>query len=129
MFSVSALASPDGQTPHRTHPENLYPQNDIQDSSASRKMAISQAKLKGNLGAIADYFLDVDTDLGDYYLAEDGEPSTAPPRALRPVTGAGASACRLALVRGNVTLHGGRGCASASSGHDTFEPARRSTCT
>ena len=76
-------------------------------------MAISQAKLKGNLGAIADYFLDVDTDLGDYYLAEDGEPSTAPPRALRPVTGAGASAaCRAALVRGNVTLHGGLGCAS-----------------
>jgi hypothetical protein len=62
-------------------------------------MAISQAKLKGNLGAIADYFLDVDTDLGDYYLAEDGEPSTAPPRALRPVTGAGASACRLARPR------------------------------
>ncbi len=45
-------------------------------------MAISQAKLKGNLGAIADYFLDVDTDLGDYYLAQDGTPEVAPPRAL-----------------------------------------------
>ena len=45
-------------------------------------MTISQAKLKGNLGAIADYFLDVDADLGDYYLAEDGEPEAAPPRAL-----------------------------------------------
>jgi hypothetical protein len=50
-------------------------------------------------------------------------------RAPRPVTGARASACRLALVRGNVTLHGGRGCASASSGHDTFASARRSTST
>ena len=45
-------------------------------------MSISQAKLKGNLGAIADYFLEVDADLGDYYLAEDGEPEAAPPRAL-----------------------------------------------
>ena len=45
-------------------------------------MSISQAKLKGNLGAIADYFLEVDADLGDYYLAGDGEPDTAPPRAL-----------------------------------------------
>jgi conjugative relaxase-like TrwC/TraI family protein len=45
-------------------------------------MSISQAKLKGNLGAIADYFLDVDADLGDYYLAEDGEPEAAPPQAL-----------------------------------------------
>ena len=59
-------------------------------------MAISQAKLKGNLGAIADYFLDVDTDLGDYYLAEDGEPSTAPPRAL------GGLAARLGIT-GEVT--------------------------
>jgi conjugative relaxase-like TrwC/TraI family protein len=59
-------------------------------------MAISQAKLKGNLGAIADYFLDVDTDLGDYYLAEDGEPSTAPPRAL------GGLAARLE-IKGEVT--------------------------
>jgi hypothetical protein len=45
-------------------------------------MSISQAKLKGNLGAIADYFLEVDADLGDYYLADDGEPEAAPPRAL-----------------------------------------------
>jgi conjugative relaxase-like TrwC/TraI family protein len=45
-------------------------------------MTISQAKLKGNLGAIADYFLEVDTDLGDNYIADDGEPETAPPRAL-----------------------------------------------
>jgi conjugative relaxase-like TrwC/TraI family protein len=45
-------------------------------------MSISQAKLKGNLGAIADYFLEVDADLGDYYLAEDGEPEAAPPRGL-----------------------------------------------
>jgi hypothetical protein len=44
-------------------------------------MTISQAKLKGNFGAIADYFLEVDTDLGDYYIADDGEPETAPPRA------------------------------------------------
>ena len=45
-------------------------------------MTISQAKLKGTLGAIADYFHEVDTDLGDYYIADDGEPETAPPRAL-----------------------------------------------
>jgi conjugative relaxase-like TrwC/TraI family protein len=45
-------------------------------------MSISQAKLKGNLGAIADYFLDVDADLGDYYLAEDGSAETGPPWAL-----------------------------------------------
>jgi conjugative relaxase-like TrwC/TraI family protein len=45
-------------------------------------MTISQAKLKGNLGAIADYFLEANADLGDYYLAGDGEPDTAPPRAL-----------------------------------------------
>lgn len=70
-------------------------------------MAISQAKLKGNLGAIADYFLDVDTDLGDYYLAEDGEPSTAPPWALRPVTGAGASAWLSCAETSRSTVAGG----------------------
>ena len=45
-------------------------------------MTVSQAKLKGNLGAIADYFLDVNTDLGDYYLAEDGTAEAGRPRAL-----------------------------------------------
>ena len=45
-------------------------------------MTISQAKLKGNLGAVADYFLEANEDLGDYYIAEDGAAETAPPRGL-----------------------------------------------
>jgi len=62
-------------------------------------MTISQAKLKGTLGAIADYFHEVDTDLGDYYIADDGEPETAPPRAL------GGLAERLGLTGEVTTEH------------------------
>ena len=45
-------------------------------------MTISQAKLKGNLGAVADYFLEANEDLGDYYITEDGAAEAAPPRGL-----------------------------------------------
>jgi hypothetical protein len=44
-------------------------------------MAISPSHALGNLGAIADNFLDVDDGLGDYYIAEDG---TAPQLPRRP---------------------------------------------
>src|SRR5512135_313444 len=45
-------------------------------------MTISQAKLKGNLGAVADYFLEANEGLGDYYITEDGAAEPAPPRGL-----------------------------------------------